>query len=36
MKKVKPFFSVEIGVSEKSADFSKIRDKNFFHVRKTN
>ena len=30
MNKVKPFFRVEIGVSEKSADISKTRDKNFF------
>ena len=27
MNKVKPFFRVEIGASEKSADISKIRDK---------
>ena len=38
MNKVKPFFRVEIGASEKSADISKIQDKkNFFsHVPKTN
>ena len=27
MNKVKPFFGVEIGMSEKSADISKIRDR---------
>ena len=27
MNKVKPFFGVEIGVSEESADMSKIRDR---------
>ena len=30
MNKVKPFFRVEIGVSEKSAGFNKIHDKKFF------
>ena len=32
MNKVKPFFQVDIGASEKSADITKIRDKNFFFV----
>ena len=37
MNKVKPFFRVEIGASEKSAEISKIRNKNFFcHVVKAN
>ena len=36
MNKVKPFFLVEIGAYEKSANISKMRDKNFFcHVSKT-
>ena len=30
MNKVKLFFQVEIGASEKSADIGKIRDKKFF------
>ena len=33
MNKVKPFFQVEIGASEKSADISKIHDKILFYVR---
>ena len=38
MNKVKPFFQVEIGASEKSADISKIEDKNelYYHVSKAN
>ena len=32
MKKIKPFFRVKIGVSEKSADISKIRDNKIFFV----
>ena len=37
MNKVKPFFQVEIGLSEKSGGFNKIRDKKifFWHVPKT-
>ena len=30
MNKVKPFFWVEIGLSEKSGGFNKIRDKKIF------
>ena len=30
MNKIKPFFRVETGASEKSADISKIRDKKLF------
>ena len=38
MNKVKPLFQVEIGMSEKSADISKIEDKNklCYHVSKAN
>ena len=38
MNKVKPFFRVEIGAPEKSADNSKIQDKKivFCHVPKAN
>ena len=32
MNKVKPFFQVEIGVSDKSADMNKRQDKKFFFV----
>ena len=38
INKVKPFFELEIRASEKSADISKISDKNYFfrHVPKAN
>ena len=37
MNKVKRFFRVEIGASEKSADISKIKDKkDIFHAPKAN
>ena len=32
MNKVKPFFQVEIDVSEKNADINKIQDKKNFFV----
>ena len=32
MNKVEPFFRVEIGLSEKSADISKIREKKLFFI----
>ena len=32
MNSVKPFISVEIGTSEKSAGINKKRDKNFFGI----